>query len=170
MRKRADSRPRVESARLTASGWALVSVMLVFALAPPLTASAQPEHAAAHHSFREVSTGRAIPTGGAVEASFHSYESEDGIVVIQLREWYKSPADAQRGLTTLTKHASRLIKQGTKKDSKGRVIGNRVELVFSHGHRVSPEMVIAWADGDTVVRLSSTSLPLLLDFENQYYP
>ncbi|MGA2301657.1 MAG: hypothetical protein ABSG77_13320 [Candidatus Acidiferrum sp.] len=105
-----------------------------------------------------------------MEASVHSYESEDGIVVIQLREWYKSPSDARSGLDALTKKASRIIKQGTKNDAKGRVVGKRVELVFSHGHRVSPEMVIAWADGDTVVRLSSTSLPLLLDFENQYYP
>jgi hypothetical protein len=45
-----------------------------------------------------------------------------------------------------------------------------VELVFSCGHKASPEMVIAWTDGSTVVRLRSTSLPLLLDFENQYYP
>jgi hypothetical protein len=133
-------------------------------------ASAQQEHATAHHSFKEVSTGKAGPTAGALEASVHSYESEDGTLVIQLREWYKSPSDARSGLDALTKKASRIIKQGAKKDAEGRVIGNRAEFVVSHGHRASPEMVIAWADGATVVRLSSTSLPLLLDFENQYYP
>jgi hypothetical protein len=29
---------------------------------------------------------------------------------------------------------------------------------------------LAWTDGSTVVDLSFTSLPLLLDFESQYYP
>jgi dephospho-CoA kinase len=111
-----------------------------------------------------------MPTKPAQEASFHSYNSEDGTVVRQLREWYKSPNDARRALDTLTKRASRIIKQGTKKDAKTGAVGKRVELLFSGGHKASPEVVIAWTDGSTLVRLSSTSLTLLLDFESQYYP
>jgi hypothetical protein len=122
-----------------------------------------------HHSFEEVSTGRAAPTRGALEASVHSYKSEDGTVV-QFREWYRSASDARTGLDALTKKASRVIKQGSEKDEKGRIVGKRVELVFGHGDKPSLEMVIAWTDGATVVRLSSTSLPLLLDFESQNYP
>jgi len=105
-----------------------------------------------------------------VQASFHSYRSEDGTAVVQVREWYKSASDARSGLETLAKKASRVVKQGTMKNEKGRIVGKRVELIFSQGHKASPEMVIAWTGGATVVRLSSTSLPLLLDFENQYYP
>jgi uncharacterized protein YfcZ (UPF0381/DUF406 family) len=107
---------------------------------------------------------------GGTKASVHAYESEDGTDVVQLREWYKSASDARNGLDTLTKKASRVIKQGSEKDGKGRIVGKRVELVFSHGHKASAEMVIAWTDAATVVRLRSTSLPLLLDFESQNYP
>jgi hypothetical protein len=114
--------------------------------------------------------GRAMPTKGATEASYHSYRSGDGTRVFQLREWYKSASDARSGLDALAKKASRVAKQGTKKDKKGLVVGERVELVFSHGQKTRPEMVIAWTDGATVVKLSSTSLPLLLDFESQNYP
>ena len=114
--------------------------------------------------------GKAIPTKGGTAASVHSYESENGTAVVQLREWYKSASDARSGLETLARKASRVIKQGTKKDEKGRIVGKRVELVFGHGHQAGPEMVIAWTDGATVVDLRSTSLPLLLDFERQNYP
>jgi hypothetical protein len=122
----------------------------------------------AHRDFKEVSTGKAIPTAGALEASVHSYESADG-AVIQLREWYRSDSKARDALETLTKKAARIIKQDWKKDIKGHTVGKRVELVFKHGQS-SSETVIAWTDGVTVVRLQSTSLPLLLDFESQYYP
>jgi uncharacterized protein YfcZ (UPF0381/DUF406 family) len=105
-----------------------------------------------------------------LEASVHSYKSEDGTVVVQLREWYKSADEADSALNELTKRASHVIKRGTKKNAKGHVIGDRVELIFSHGHGANAEMVIAWRDGATIVRLKSTSLPLLLDFESQYYP
>ena len=125
---------------------------------------------AVHHNFEFVATGKAVPTKGATSASFHNYESEDGTAVFQLREWYKSASDARSGLDTLTSKASRVIKEGSEKDGKGRIVGKRVELVFSRGHKASPEMVIAWTDGATVVRLRSTSLPLLLDFESQNYP
>ena len=114
--------------------------------------------------------GKAGHSKGATAASVHSYESEDGIAVVQLREWYKSANDARSGLETLKKKASRIVKQGSEKDEEGRIVGKRVELVFSHGHKASPEMVIAWTNGATVVSLSSTSLPLLLDFESQSYP
>lgn len=123
-----------------------------------------------HHIFKFVATGKAMPIKGATAASVHAYESEDGTAVVQLREWYKSASDARSGLDTLTSKASRVIKQGSERDAKGRIVGKRVELVFSHANKPSPEMVIAWTDGATVVRLNSTSLPLLLDFESQNYP
>lgn len=117
-----------------------------------------------------MATGRAIPTKGATDASVHTYESEDGTAVVQLREWYKSASDARSGLERLTNKASRVIKQGSEKDATGRIEGKWAELIFSHGNKASPEMVVAWTDGATVVRLRSTSLPLLLDFESQNYP
>jgi hypothetical protein len=140
------------------------------AVALAQTAPSGQEQQAVHHSFKFVATGRAVPTKGATEASVHAYESEDGSSVVQLREWYKSASDARSGLDTLTKKASRIIKQGPEKDEKGRIVGMRVELLFNDGHKASPEIVIAWRDGATVVRLRSTSLPLLLDFESQNYP
>lgn len=123
-----------------------------------------------HHNFQLLVMGKAVPSKGATAASVHRYESEEGTAVVQLREWYESATDARDGLDTLAKKASRVTRQGTKKDEKGRIVGKRVELVLSHGHKASPEMVIAWTDGATVVELSSTSLSLLLDFESQNYP
>ena len=107
---------------------------------------------------------------GALRASVHTFEAEDGTAVYQSDDWYKSASDARSGLEKLTNKASRVIKQGTKKDAKGRDVGKRVELLFSHSRKASPETIIAWTEGSRVVRLRSTSLPLLLDFEHQYYP
>ena len=170
MLDRTDLREYARRATLTVIALALILVTHASAVALAQTAATtQGQEAPVHHNFEEVSTGRAAPTTGALEASVHSYKSEDGTVV-QLREWYKSSHEARTGLDRLIKSASRVIKQGTKKDPKGRLIGQRVELAFSRGHKASPEMVIAWTNGATVVRLRSTSLPLLLDFESQYYP
>jgi len=107
---------------------------------------------------------------GALSASVHTFKAEDGTSVYQSDDWYKSADEADSALDKLTKRASHVVEQGTKKDAMGHVIGNRVELVFSHVKGASPEMVIAWRDGASIVRLRSTSLPLLLDFESQYYP
>ncbi len=111
-----------------------------------------------------------MPTKGALAASFHNFEAEDGTVVYQWREWYKTAGDARGALDRLIERASRVTKQGMKKDAKGHVIGRRAELVFNHGRKTSPEMVIAWTDGSTFVTLRCASLPLLLDFESQFYP
>jgi len=140
-----------------------------YAVALARTASAQAQQPV-RHSYTEVGQGKGIPSKGAVQASFHSYRSEDGTAVVQDREWYKSASDARSGLETLAKKASRVVKQGTRKNEEGRIVAKQVELIFSQGHNASPEMVIAWTDGASVVRLSSASLPLLLDFENQNYP
>jgi hypothetical protein len=148
----------------------LLLVASACAVALAQTPAAGQRQQPVHHNFKLVAMGRAAPPKGATEASVHSYESEDGTAVVQLREWYKSASDARSGLDTLTKKASRVTKQGTKKGEKGRIVGKRVELIFNHGHKASLEMVIAWTDGTTVVDLSPTSLPLLLDFESQYYP
>jgi hypothetical protein len=124
----------------------------------------------AHHMFTPGYTGKAGTADGALRASVHTFKAEDGTPVCQSDEWYKSASEAGSALDKLTKRASHVIKQGTKKDAKGRVIGKRVELVFSRGRKTSPEKIIAWSDGARIVLLSSTSLPLLLDFESQYYP
>jgi hypothetical protein len=123
-----------------------------------------------HHMFTSGYTGKAGTADGALRASVHTFKAEDGTPVSQSDEWYKSPSEAGSALDKLTKRASHVIKQGTKKDAKGRVIGKRVELVFSRGRKTSPEKTIAWSDGARIVLLSSTSLPLLLDFESQFYP
>ena len=148
----------------------LLFIALSCAVAFARSASSGQSQQEVHHKFKLAATGRAIPTGRATGASFHTYESEDGTAVAQLREWYKSAGDARTGLDTLTEKASRVIKQGSEKDGKGLIVGKRVVLVISQGHKVSPKMVIAWTDEATVVRLNSTSLQLLLDFESQYYP
>jgi hypothetical protein len=125
----------------------LLLVASACAVALAQTASSGQEQQAIHHNFKFVATGKAIPTKGATAASGQAYESEDGTSVVQLREWYKSASDARRGLDTLTKKASRVIKQGSEKDGKGRIVGKRVELVFNLGNKANPEMVIAWTDG-----------------------
>lgn len=107
---------------------------------------------------------------GALRASVHTFKAEDGTLVFQSDDWYKSASEAHTGLDKLVKNASQVKVKGTKTDAQGRVIGKRVELIFAHSHRAKQEVVIAWTDGAIVVRLRSTSLPLLLDFEKQFYP
>jgi hypothetical protein len=170
VRQRTSLRVHARRTKPTAIALVLILVTSAYGMALAQTAAAaQGQQPPVHHNFTEVATGKGLPTKGALQASVQSYKSDHGSVV-QVREWYKSSHEARAGLDRLIKSASRVIKQGTKKDAKGRLIGKRVELAFSRGHKASPEMVIAWTDGATVVRLSSTSLPLLRDFESQYYP
>ncbi|MGA8011209.1 MAG: hypothetical protein WB949_02150, partial [Candidatus Acidiferrales bacterium] len=93
-----------------------------------------------------------------------------GSAIQVLRDWYKSSGDARDSLQALTKTAARVLKQDEKKDTKGHVVGPRVELVFSGANSGRKQVVIAWTDGSSLIRMSSTSLPLLLDFESQAYP
>jgi len=111
-----------------------------------------------------------MPTKGALEAAFDTWRSEDGTLVVRTQEWYKTASDARNALDKLISSASRVIKQDTKKDPKGNLIGERVELLFTGKDKASTRMVIAWTDGAKVIRLGSESLPLLLDFESQAYP
>lgn len=129
-----------------------------------------PQEQPTHHAFIPFSTAKALPMRGAVRASAHAFETEDGILVVQSDDWYKTADNADAGLDGLVKNASRVINRGTKIDAKGSVVGRRVELALNRDHGAKEEMVIAWTDGADLVRLRSTSLPLLLDFENQYYP
>jgi hypothetical protein len=129
-----------------------------------------PQGQPAHHIFTPFSMAKTMPMRGALRASVHTFKTEDGILVLQSDDGYKSASAADSGLNTLMKNASRVIRQSTKTDAKGTVVGKRVELVLNRGPGASPEMVIAWTDGADLVRLTSTSMPLLLDFERQYYP
>src|SRR5215831_17541277 len=61
------------------------------------SASAAQGQQPVHRSFELVALGRAAPTKGATAASYHSYRSEYGTAVVQLREWYKSAGDARTG-------------------------------------------------------------------------
>jgi len=123
----------------------------------------------AHHKFFQVAMGRALPANGAREASVQSFQSEDGTLVTQLRQWYLSADEAQVGLDKLTERSSRVIQRGAKPDSRRGGIGRRVVLVFERGHKKGAEFIIAWTDGATTVRLGSASLSVALDFESQFY-
>ncbi len=90
--------------------------------------------------------------------------------MVLTEEQYKSRSDARNALDKLAGKASRVVEQGTKKDSKGNPIGKRVVLLFTGRDKTSAQMVIAWTDGSILNRLSCKSLPLLLDFESQAYP
>lgn len=147
----------------------LLWLLLVCASARVQDASAS-QGQPSHHVFTPLATAKAIPMEGASQASVHSFKADDGTLVYQSDDWYKSTSEAVGALDRLTKKASRIIKRGIKKNAKGRIIGKRVELVYGQSQKTSPEIVIAWVDGDNLIRLRAASLPLLLDFESQFYP
>ncbi len=140
------------------------------ASAYPRQGVAAPQVPPSHHKFVEVSTGQMLPPQGALEGSVHNFESEDGSAIQIIRVWYKSSGDARDSLQALTKTAARVLKQDEKKDTKVHVVGPRVELLFSGANGGRKQVVIAWTDGSSLIRMSSTSLPLLLDCESQEYP
>jgi len=169
MNHRTNPEPRSGRRGLTACALVLLwlTPALTKAQAQDLAPSQrQPEH----HKFTAYSAGRGMPTKGALEAAFDTWRSEDGTLVVRTQEWYKTASDARNALDKLISSASRVIKQDTKKDPKGNLIGERVELLFTGKDKASTRMVIAWTDGAKVIRLGSESLPLLLDFESQAYP
>ena len=168
MRQRLHPRTFSDAAKLSVVALAFLLLGLSCARAYAQQDPAAPQPAASHHKFAEFSTGRALPQKGALQASFHNWESEDGSQVLVQREWYKSSGDARNSLGALAKTA-RVLTQGEKRNAKGDVIGPRLELVFGGANR-GRKFLIAWTDRSSLIRISSTSLPLLLDFESQAYP
>lgn len=163
--------PGAYAAAKTSLAAAVVLILVTAACGAALAQDSAPtRQPSAHHKFAAGPAGRAIPTHGALRAGYDESTSEDGTVVDRYQEWYQSAAQARERLEKLTKHASRVIKRGTKKDTKGNVVGQRVELAFEGVDKANSKFVIAWTDGATLVRLRSASLPLLLDFESQFYP
>ena len=121
------------------------------------------------HQFRAEALGR---TGkkGALYVSFGRYRSEDGVLVERFVESYKSPSEAAAAFEELKKGASRVLAQGWKERPRRGRPGPRVVLEFGRSGKADSQKVIAWTDGATIVRLRSTSLPHLEDFEKQIYP
>jgi hypothetical protein len=167
--RRTVTKREVRATGLRVCALMFLSSGLCSALAYPPQDVAAPQGLPSHHNFVEVSTGRAFPPKGALEASIHNWKSEDGSRVQVFREWYKSSGDARNSLQVLTKTAARVLKQDEKKDAKGDVVGPRVELLFS-GATDGPQVIVAFTDGSSLIRMSSSSLAMLRDFERQAYP
>jgi len=136
---------------------------------PVLSSEAGQEPQLQSHRFHAEALGR---TGkkGALYVSFDRYRSEDGVIVERLIDSYKSSQEAATAFEALRKSASRVLRQANKESpGRGRV-GPRAVLELRPSGKGPIQKVIAWTDGATVVRLQSTSLPHLEDFEKQIYP
>lgn len=104
---------------------------------------------------------------GARAAWGHLFKAEDDTRLWQSGDEFKSAGAARDALDKLIGKASQVDKRGVKKDEKGHIVGKRVELVLRHGRKAAPDFVIAWTERSWLYRIRSTSLALVLDFEDQ---
>jgi hypothetical protein len=97
----------------------------------------------------------------------NSYETTGGIHVGVTRGKFSSPAAAQNELDLWAKHATKIMLREVRKDSSGQPIGVRAFGVFPSAKAHEEYNAVLWTDGGTYYWVSSPSLELALQIEEE---
>jgi len=121
-----------------------------------------------HRQFRfeGAGSGRGAKKDGT-PISFDRYKAQDGVVVVLNIESYKTSDQASAALEKLAGTLGATIHRGVKRDWKGHIIGQRIQMVEQRPKRLH---TVAWVSQSTVTVLRSRSLEHILDFEQQTFP
>lgn len=106
---------------------------------------------------------------GALSVSFTRYNAEDGVVVEQVVEQYRSEGEATAALNSLLKSAARVLLRPPQGTGNADTRKGRVELAFDRNGKEHAETMIAWLNGAKLCSLRSESLRDVEDFEEQVY-
>jgi hypothetical protein len=141
------------------------SALITLSSAPKVSAQSKSTGTVVFHGESAGKTGG----HGSQEIEFSNFTSEDGVLVEQFVERYRTVNEAQRRLQGIGGRASKVVERGKKRGSGGRAIGERIRVVSSDSHGKALQ-IVAWIDGSKVFVLTSTSLKCVQEFERQFYP
>jgi hypothetical protein len=119
-----------------------------------------------HEKLRWVWAG----DGRAADGTFlglNSYETSGGTRVSITHGKFSSPTAAQKELGLWLKQATRIIERKVRKNPSGQPIGVRARGVFPSAKPHEEYSAILWTDGDKYYWVSSPSLELALQVEEE---
>jgi hypothetical protein len=120
-------------------------------------------------AFRPIATGR-LGKKGAVEASFATYKSTDGVSAQHIIEEYESPKAATREMQEMVSQAVRVIERTTTRSAQSNRKGERFVLLTRRWSQGAIQARVVWTKGPYLEYLESPSLKHVLALEQQLYP
>jgi hypothetical protein len=119
-------------------------------------------------SFKNTLAGDLILDGRRM--GFTTWEGSDGSKIGVIHYQFESPIEAKTYFGNKVGEAIRIIKRGKLRDRKGRIVGERAEVIL--GSNESPNMVptLLFVGGPHFYRYDGTTLEALLKFENENRP
>jgi hypothetical protein len=93
------------------------------------------------------------------------YEASDGKEVFTYGGEFRSPEEAKRYLEWKVARSSKILAHGIKKDSKGKSVGERAEVLLSPDQEDSAVM---WTDGAKFREIISKSLADAVELEKRH--
>ncbi len=151
-----------------------ITIMLFVALlasaAAPKTGPQNSNPAANNDASQEelnwISAGDGRASDGTF-LEFYTYKNKKDIRVNLTKGKFTSSSAAQKELSLWLKTATKIIEQGSVKDATGETVGKRAVAFFSESKSHHEYFAILWTNGPKYYWLSSPSLDLARDLENQ---
>ena len=126
--------------------------------------------AGGHESSQEELSWTSAGEARASDGTFlgvYVYKNKKGISVSLTKGIFKSPTAAQKELSLWLKTAKKIIEQSLMKSATGEAIGKRAVASFSDLKPHDEYFAIMWTNGPKCYWVSSSSLNLARDLENQ---
>jgi hypothetical protein len=118
-----------------------------------------------HETFKLRATGMAIAADGT-ELSVRSYQGSSGTSMIIKYGSFETDDKAKAHLGRHKTDSTKIFVDEPKKDSSGKVIGQRVILAAKDANGAEYKMLI-WTQGRDCYQLESSSMPAILWFEGR---
>jgi len=109
-----------------------------------------------------------ISFDNGIRLGFTDYTASDGVWLRVLYLTEDGQAQAVTAFHQRLAHAANVISRSEKKDVKGRVVGERAEVLAPAAPPDPPFHAVIWTDGPTFHEIESSSLQHALQFERLY--
>jgi hypothetical protein len=109
-----------------------------------------------------------ISFDNGIRLGFTDYTASDGAWLRVLYLTEHGEAQAVTAFHQRLAHAAKVISRSEKKDAKGRVVGERAEVLAPAAPPNPPFHAVIWTDGPTFHEIESSSLRHALQFERLY--
>jgi len=136
---------------------------------PSPQASKSAEHTRAKIGIEFVSGDSGeIMTPDDIHLGFTNYKSTDGINLRVLYENFGDAAHAAQAFDKEIARATKIVKRSPKLDGRGKVVGQRAEVLLQSGDGLPTLCAVMWTDGVKYHEIRSRSMKHILELEKHY--
>jgi hypothetical protein len=117
-----------------------------------------------------ISTLRAVTMAeleveGGTHLQLINYQGANGIKLQSIHGTFENPTRAKEHLEKEATDAARIVKRNAIKNSKGEVVGERIEIRYYSKDQHEEHPALLWNDGAVFYKVSSPSRSYILQFE-----